>query len=439
MTFSTLFSGLLSDSEAAEIFGDAATVGAMIKVEKALARVQARAGLIPAATAETIVAAAESLHPDLEELIAGSARSGVPVIALVEQLRAAAGPDAGAYVHWGATSQDVMDTALVLRLGRLLEILEDRLVRVAERLAALAERHRSTLMAARTRSQQALPTTFGLKAANWLLPLLRHRQRLAEIKPRLLVVQLGGAAGTLAALNGQGLALMAALAEDLGLGLPPAPWHSQRDNLVELAGWLALVTSSLGKLGRDLVLLGQSEVAEVRPGTPGASSTLPHKSNPVAAETLVTLAAYAAGRVASAHQAMVHEHERDGAAWQLESLVLPELAVATAAALGHAEAVLADLVVDDARMRQNLEATGGLVLAEAASFALAAHMPRSDAQALVQEACREAASGGHLIEILRERTSAPVDWPLLADPAKALGATDALIDRILAKMGEQRS
>ena len=327
----------------------------------------------------------------------------------------------------------------MLRLGRLLEILEDRLVRVAERLAALAERHRSTLMAARTRSQQALPTTFGLKAANWLLPLLRHRQRLAEIKPRLLVVQLGGAAGTLAALNGQGLALMAALAEDLGLGLPPAPWHSQRDNLVELAGWLALVTGSLGKLGRDLVLLGQSEVAEVRPGTPGASSTLPHKSNPVAAETLVTLAAYAAGRVASAHQAMVHEHERDGAAWQLESLVLPELAVATAAALGHAEAVLADLVVDDARMRQNLEATGGLVLAEAASFALAAHMPRSDAQALVQEACREAASGGHLIEILRERTSAPVDWPLLADPAKALGATDALIDRILAKMGEQRS
>jgi 3-carboxy-cis,cis-muconate cycloisomerase len=218
----------------------------------------------------------------------------------------------------------------------------------------------------------------------------------------------------------------------LGLGVPTLPWHSQRDSLAELAGWLSLVTGSLGKIGADLVLLAQSEVREILPGSGGGSSTMPQKANPVGAEALVSLARFNAGLVSSLHHALGATHERDGAAWQTEWLALPQMVVATGAALLRAGAVLDDLVIDSARMRANLDAANGLVLAEAAAFALAQHMPRAEAQALVKDACRAVTeSGRHLTDVLAEKTDASVDWDSLRDPATYLGAAGALLSRAL--------
>jgi 3-carboxy-cis,cis-muconate cycloisomerase len=285
---------------------------------------------------------------------------------------------------------------------------------------------------ARTRFQQAVLTTFGLKAVGWLAPLPRHRQRLAELRPRLLVVQFGGAAGNLSALGGRGIEVMEALARELGLGCPAMPWHAQRDALAELASWLALVTGPLGKLGLDVLLLAQNEVGEVQEARGGGSSTMPQKSNPVRAETLVALARRNATLVGGMHQAMLHAQERDGAAWQLEWAILPEMVETTAAALSHARELARTLVVDAARMRAVLDAARGLPLAEAASFALATHLPRAEAQELVKRASRDAlASGKDLIEIIAARTAAPIDWQKLRAEAERPACADALIDRVL--------
>jgi 3-carboxy-cis,cis-muconate cycloisomerase len=445
---SELYGDLFSDREIVALLDDRARLRAMLEVEAALARVQGRLGVIPAAAATRIAEVAESLELDPAALAPGTASAGVPVPALVASLRAAVGAEAGAYVHWGATSQDIMDSGLVLRLRAVLDALDGRLAGAIETLAALAQEHRGTVMAARTRSQQALPTTFGLKAAGWLLPLARHRERLAQLRPRLLAVQFGGGAGTLAALGAargeNGVEVMEALATELGLAIPPAPWHSQRDGIAELAAWFALVTGSLGKIGEDLVLLAQSEVGEVTPGggpgSGGGSSTLPQKTNPVAAEALVTLARFNAGLLTPATEALLQAQERGGAAWPLEWLTLPQMATATGAALRLAAAALDGLAVDTARMAANLEASNGLILAEAASFALAGHMPRPEAQALVKAACAEAAeSGRHLMDVLAEMSEAPLDWAGLKDPAGYLGAADALIDRILASLAPAKA
>ena len=282
----TMFGGLLWDAEVAELFADGAAVREMIAVEVALASAQARLGVVPENAAREIAAAAASFEPDFARLRAGTERSGVPVIALVEQLRAAVGGGAANFVHYGATSQDIVDTAMVLQMCRALDVLAGRLDGVCARLADLAHRHRTTPMAARTRYQQALPTTFGLKVASWLAPLRRHGERLAELRPRFEVVQLGGAAGTLAAFGTRGIEVMEALATDLGLAAPALPWHTQRDGVAEVAGWLALVTGSLGKAGVDAALMAQTEVGEVRigPVDSGGSSTLPQKNNPVVAD-----------------------------------------------------------------------------------------------------------------------------------------------------------
>ncbi|MBE9552594.1 MAG: 3-carboxy-cis,cis-muconate cycloisomerase, partial [Proteobacteria bacterium] len=412
------------------------TLRAMLDVEAALARVQGRLGIIPAAAAARINDVVASFEPDIAGIAAGTEKSGVPIIPLVEQLRAAVGGEAAGYVHWGATSQDIVDTGLVLRLRGVADMLEEKIGRLSGLLGKLADGHRGTVMAGRTRSQQALPTSFGLKAAGWLAPLIDHAKRLEEIRPRLVVVQFGGAVGTLAALGDRGVEVMEALGAELTLATPAAPWHVQRDGLAEFAGWLSLVTGSLGKMARDLILLAQSEVAEVRPGAGGGSSTMPQKSNPVACEVMVTLARQNATLISAMHQAAIQEHERGAPGWQLEWLTLPQMAVATGAALNHAIAVIETLEVDTARMRANLDASNGLILAEAAAFALAEHMPRTEAQALVKEACGEVARTGRpLMEILGGKTNAPVDWDAAADPANYPGSANELIDRILARRG----
>ena len=260
---SAIFGQLFTDAEISALLTDDAYLRAMVAVEIALARAEARLGIIPSTAAEQITSAVQANKIDISALTKGTMRSGFPIIALVQELRRIAGPEAGAYLHWGATTQDIMDTASVLQVRAVAKILESRLAELADQLKRLADRHRKTVMAGRTHGQQALPVSFGLKLANWVVPLVRHAERLNEISPRLLVVQFGGAAGTLAALDGEGLAVMQTLADELNLATPVMSWHVQRDGFVEFAGWLSLVTGSLAKMAQDIILLGQTEIGEV--------------------------------------------------------------------------------------------------------------------------------------------------------------------------------
>lgn len=425
--------GLFSDPEIASLFSDEAVIGEMVRVEVALAKVQEDMGIIPRDAAMQIEQAAAAFKPDYSDISASTETSGVPTIALVKQLRRVAG-DAGPYVHWGATSQDIIDTGLVLRLKEALGILDRRLVSVTALLATLSETHRQTVMLGRTRSQQAMPTTFGLKAAGWLDGLLDAQESLSGLRGRLLRVQFGGAVGTLAALADQGGAVADALAESLGLEKSPMPWHTNRVSIVSFSDTLSLITGCLGKIGQDIVLLSQTEVAEVRQSAGGGSSTMPQKSNPVLAETLVALARMNAGLVGNIHQAQLQEHERGGPGWQLEELTLPQMVVACGASLRKAETLLSGLIVDKDRMRQNIEASNGLVLAEAAAFALSDHMDRATAQALIKETIAAVLNSSQdLISLLKTKTDAPVDWETLANPASFLGVSDVFISQVLAR------
>jgi 3-carboxy-cis,cis-muconate cycloisomerase len=430
---SALYSGLLSEPEITHILSDAAEIAAMIRIEKALAVVQSRLGIIPREDAAELVAALDGVFIDPGALGDGMRRDGVAAPALVAELRSQIAAPFTQWLHWGATSQDIADLALILRLKSVLEHFSARLDGIIRQLAILARTHRGTIALARTRSQQAAPTLFGLKAANWLQPLLRHRQRIAELRPRLLAVQFGGATGTLSALGGQGIAVMDALADELGLARAE-PWHAARDRIEEFAGLMAMIATSLGRMGADFVVLAQSEIGEIGFAGAGGSSTLPQKQNPVVAEVLVSLARFAASQVGALHQAAIHVNERDGAAWTLEWLTLPPLIAATGSALVRAGEALDTLRVDTGRMRANLAATRGLVLSEAASFALAKHLPRGDAVGIVKQGVAATLAGEyHLFDELASRTEAPVDWAALREPLAYLAAAQGLIDRILAQ------
>ena len=439
-TDSTIYASLFSQPDLATIFSDERFVAALVEVEVALANVQGRLGIIPVEAAKTIGAKAVTFQVDFAALQAGTEQAGIPTLDLLRQLRAHIGPAAADYVHWGATSQDIMDTALVLQIRAALGLIEPSLATVITNLAHLAEQHRHTLMAGRTHSQQALPIPFGLKVAGWLAPLLRHRQRLAELKPRLLVVQFGGAAGTLASLGPAGLAVQEGLAAELGLGLLPTPWHTQRDGLAEMAGWLSLVSGSLAKLAQDIILLAQTEVGEVRESSDaarGGSSTMPQKSNPIISEGIIAAHRTNAGLLASMHQALVQEHERATHGWQMEWLSLPQMFALTATALQKATFLSANLAINEARMRQNVAAANGLMLAEAISFALAAHMSRTEAKALVKEAVAVGlAEERHLVDVVREKSQAPLDWAALKDETAYFGGSDEFINRVLQEVAD---
>jgi 3-carboxy-cis,cis-muconate cycloisomerase len=268
-----------------------------------------------------------------------------------------------------------------------------------------------------------------------MAPLIRDLDRLDELRPRLLVLSFFGPAGTLSVLGERGAEVERALAAELGLGIAPAPWHTARDAIAEFGSWLALVSGSLGKIGEDVILLSQGEVGEVRPGSGGGSSTLPHKANPVGPEVLVALAGFAADRVGPLHRALVSAHERDGVAWTLEWLNLPDLVVATGAATRLAGDLIAGLVIDEERMLAHVVEAPGLLFAEAATYALMDHMPRVEAEKAVKAAIAEAMSGKrHLVEVLSARVNAPVDWQRLRDPRHATGMTDSYIDRVLKRV-----
>ncbi|GAA0616382.1 3-carboxy-cis,cis-muconate cycloisomerase [Thalassospira tepidiphila] len=429
---SALLGNLFSDPEIAALFDDRAQIASMLLFESALAAAEARAGVIPEQSATRIAEVCRDFTPDPESLAAGTASAGVPVPALVKALKAEIGGEDARYVHFGATSQDVVDSALVLQLRDAVAIIRRRIRKLAKALSAHADTHRTTVMIGRTRSQQAVPTTFGLKAAGWLAPLVRIDHRIDSLSSDLLRISFGGAAGTLASIGVKAADVESNLSEELDLPLADMPWHAQRDVLVDFASQLTALTGALGKMGQDLVLLAQSEIAEVQPGKGGGSSTMPHKSNPVQAEMLVTLARFNAGLLGTFAQAQLHDHERSGASWLLEWLTLPQIITATGAALAQAVDMVPDLKINADRMAENLELSRGAMLAEAATFALADHLGRDAADKLVKDAiAKSAENASNLFDELPKLTDAPVDWDHVRNPVNYIGQSDVFIDRVL--------
>lgn len=406
---SVLLAGLLGDAEIGPFFSDEAAIAAMIRVECALARAGARAGILPREAAGAIEAGLAGWAPAPADLAAGTARAGVPVPPLLAAARARLSPEAAHWLHWGATSQDIVDTALALRLAPVLDILASRLDRLEGALSRAAERWAELPMAGRTRAQAAAPIAFGDRCAAWGAPLAELASELRDLRPRIARIQLGGAVGTNAVLGSHAGAVMASLAEELGLA-PAPPWHSNRTGPVALAQWCAAIAGATGKIAGDLLLMGRSESGEARAGSGGGSSTMPQKANPVGAETVIALARYAATLAAPMHLAALHAEERDGAAWMLEWLALPQLVLAAGIALRHAGDLVDSLEPDPARMRALLEADGGAVMAEAAVFLLARTRPRAEAEAIVRRALAERRPAESLAAALARLAPDAADW-----------------------------
>jgi 3-carboxy-cis,cis-muconate cycloisomerase len=421
---------------------DRAWVAAMLEFEAALAAAEARAGLIPAEAAEAIAAACDAERYDPDELGRAGHLAGNPAAPLVRALTEAVDGDAARYVHRGATSQDVMDTASALVARRALGCLHEDLDAVAAAGAQLAEEHRRTPMAGRTLLQQALPITFGLKAASWLSALLDARRRLAAVP---LVVELGGAAGTLASLGADGVRVLGLLAEELGLEQPTVPWHTSRLRVAELGAALALAAGTLEKIALDVTLLAQTEVGEVAEpagGGRGGSSTLPHKRNPVGSALAIACARRVRGEASILLGAMAQEHERSAGAWPAEWEALSGALAYTGGAAAALREALDGLEVRPKRMRENLEATGGLVLAEAVSTALAERVGRLEAHQLVEAASGRAAESGRPLrdELVDDPQIdlSPEEIDRALDPGAYLGSADAFVERALERYREER-
>lgn len=399
---STIYRHLFSDDATAALFTDSAEIRAMLLVEGALARVQGDLGMIPADAAAFIDRSAREVQIDPAALGVETATNGVPIPALIAAFRKAMqGPEYAQYLHWGATSQDIMDSALALRLRRATEIWDTRLGDLIGALARLAQEHADLPMAARTYGQAATPTSFGAVIAGWGHPLLRHRNRLTEIRKDIATVSLGGAAGTLSAMGVEGPQVRAALAAALNLNDPGHSWHAERDGIDAFAAWMAGLTTSLGKMAEDLILMTQSGINEVRIAGAGGSSTMPQKQNPVGPSVLVALARQSVALAAAMQGAGIHRQQRDGAAWFVEWLSLPQLCISTGRSLALALDLAGRIAPDMDAMARGLDDGTGLIHAEAYSFALARHMPRPDAQAKIKALCAEAQKqGGNLQDLV---------------------------------------
>ncbi len=436
---SAIVGGLFTTAAMSAVFADGARLQRMLDVEAALARAQARLGLIPPAAAAEITRKARLELVDLEAIRRGTELAGYPIVPLVQALGAACADDAGRYVHWGATTQDIVDSALVLQMRDALALLADDLDAIVGQLARLARQFRDTPMAGRSHLQHALPITFGFKCAVWLSALQRHRRRLEAVREAVLVVQFGGAVGTLASLGGDGIAVLEALAKELDLAVPPIAWHVARDGLAEAACFLGLLTGSLGKIATDIALLTQTEVGEVaephRAGR-GGSSTMPQKRNPIACEFILAAARNVRQQVPVMLDAMLQDHERATGPWHAEWVALPQAFALSAGALHHARALLEGLSVDPARMRRNLDATQGMISAEAVMMALAPALGRDEAHHVVTAACNKALeTGTHLLEVLRAepRVGAHLSaerLEALLDPESYTGLAGAFVDRV---------
>jgi len=436
---SLIYKDAFGTPEMRRIFSDEAAIAHAVRVEVALARVQGRLGIIPEEAAREIEQRADAAAIDFEELKRETDLVGYPIVGLVHQLARQCG-EAGRYIHWGATTQDIMDTATVLQLREAMGIIAADLARLDEAIAALARKHRLTVMAGRTHLQHALPITFGYKAAVWLSMIRRNRERLRQLWRRVLVVQFSGAAGTLASLGDRGLEVQEALAAELGLATPEITWHSARDSFAELVTFLGLLTACLAKIATDVALLMQTEVGEAfEPFAPGrgSSSTMPQKRNPISCELIIAAAKAVRQNAGLMLEAVAVDHERATGPWHAEWIALPQSFLATASALRQAIDMMSGLAVDADRMRRNLRITGGLIVAEAVMMALAEHIGRGAAHDIVYSACRAAAeTGNDLFSELSRRpeiTAHLSEQRLLelVDPANYLGCAPAMVDRVL--------
>jgi 3-carboxy-cis,cis-muconate cycloisomerase len=433
--------GTLYGSDAMRaVFDETAYFQRMLDVEAALARVQGRMGIIPADAAATIEAAAKIENLRTEDLAASARNVGYPVVGLVAGLSKAAG-EAGGWTHWGATTQDIMDTATVLQVRDGLDLIETELKTILAALAGQADKHRTTVMAGRTHLQQALPVTFGLKCAIWAMPFLAHLDRLKQLRTRVETVEFAGAAGTLASLGDQGIPVMEALAKELKLNAPLAPWHVCRDALAETVSFLGLVCGTLAKIATDIILLAQTEVGEVAEpyvAGRGASSTMPQKRNPIASEYILAASRMVQGLVPVMLGAMAQDHERATGPWQAEALVLPQAFVLTHGALLHTKSIAEGMVIDAARMRANLDITHGLIVSEAVMMGLAPVLGRGEAHHVVKHACDAALTRNiPLADALLQdpAVASRLDRSAIEkmiDPANYLGSTQGFIDRVLA-------
>ncbi|HCN62545.1 MAG TPA: 3-carboxy-cis,cis-muconate cycloisomerase [Pseudomonas sp.] len=440
-----LFDAYFTGKAMGAVFCDHGRVQAMLDFEAALARAQASTGLIPSSAVAPIEAACRAELYDFEALglaIASAGNSAIPLVKALGKQIASVSPEAERYVHLGATSQDVMDSGLVLQLRAALELIEQDLQQLGEVLAQQAQRYATTPLAGRTWLQQATPVTLGMKIAGWLGAVTRSRQRLQALKPRLLSLQFGGASGTLAALGDQALPVAHALAAELKLALPDQPWHTQRDRLVEFGAVLGLVAGSLGKMGRDISLLMQTEAAEVfEPSAPGkgGSSTMPHKRNPVGSAVLISAATRVPGLLSTLFSAMPQEHERSLGLWHAEWETLPQICCLVAGALAQALNIAQGLEVDAQRMAQNLDLTHGLVLAEAVSIELAQRVGRETAHHLLEQCCKRAvAEHRHLRAVLGDEPEitaqlSAAELDRLLDPAHYLGQATTWVERARAE------
>ena len=418
----------------------------MLDFEAALARAEAATGVIPRGAVEPIAKACKAETFDVAGLAEAATRSGNLAIPLVKALTAQVArtnAEAARYVHWGATSQDVIDTAAMLSLRAGIDVLLADLDRAIQGFAALAQKHRHTATVARTWLQHALPMPFGLKLAEYAAALHRSKLRLKRLREETLALQFGGAAGTLAALGDKGLAVSEALAHELKLPLPEAPWHTHRDRFAEAASVLAIITGSCGKIARDISLMMQTDVGEAfEPSGEGrgGSSTMPHKRNPVAAASALAAATMAPNLAATIFAAQVQDHERSAGPWHAEWPTLPALMLVTSGALDAIVDLAEGREVDTARMRQNLDATHGLIMAEAVSFALAEKIGKADAHQVVEAASKKAvADKKHLRDVLTSdsKVTAQLDANKLAglfEPMAYQGASQALIDRLLGSL-----
>ncbi len=422
----------------------------MLDFEAALARALTRAGVAATGAASAIQAQCKAELFVTDALAREAALAGNLAIPLVKALTAAVAKSdekAAGFVHWGATSQDAIDTGLVLQLRAAFDAIAPQLAELADALARIADQHRSTLLAGRTWLQQASPITFGLKAAGWLDAINRHRARLAAARQQVLVLQFGGAVGTLAALGTQGPAVARALAEELKLELPSLPWHAQRDRFAEVATTVGLLVGTLGKIARDVSLMSQTEVGEaLEPTAPGkgGSSTLPHKRNPVGSAVVLAAAIRVPALVSTMLAAMPQEHERALGGWHAEWETLPEIFMLAAGALAHTTQIASGLEVHEDKMAHNLEATRGLILAEAVAIALAKDMGRMPAHYLIEKASRQALESGRTLkDVLLEDKQVgehlkPAEIEKLLDPKHYTGSAESMINRVLADHKKQR-
>jgi 3-carboxy-cis,cis-muconate cycloisomerase len=440
---SSIFQGIFSSDAMRHVWSDENRTQKYLDVEAALARVQGRLGLIPREAADEIVKHCHLDQIDMAKLRQQTERIGYPVLGVVSQLNALCTGKLGEYCHWGATTQDITDTATVLQIREALELVDADLTAISRALADLARKHRDTPMIGRSNLQQAIPVTFGYKMAGLLSAIERHRERLTQLRPRVLVGEFAGAAGTLASLESGAMETQAGLMEELGLGQPLIAWHTIRDSIAEVGAFLGLVGGTLGKLSMDVKLMMQTEVGEVYEPYyhgRGSSSTMPQKRNPISSCYIHAAISVVRQHAASLMDAMVADHERSTGPWEIEWIVLPESFCLMAGALKQSRSVLEGLEVDAVRMRENIDMTHGLVMSEAVMMGLGPYIGREYAHDLVYDICREAVKGKrHLLDLLAEHPeiNKHLDRAALArmcDPANYLGQSGAMVDRVLASL-----